>query len=68
VTVGAAGDGRRGDAASGGASKATAVWVFMCGSMPITIITVPFRRVQTEGSPDGHVLAAAYWPGSYQVT
>ena len=48
--------------------RATAVWVFICGSTPTTIMTVPFRRVQTVGVVGGHALAGAYWPGSYQVT
>src|SRR5450759_1855367 len=51
------------------ASSATTVWVFMCGSIPITIMRFPSRGAYPmAGTAGGHALVRAYWPGSYQVT
>ena len=52
-------------------STATAVWLFICGSMPITITCGPpwsAPRPMRLGTAGGHTLVRASWPGSYQVT
>ena len=51
------------------APRATAVWLFLCGSIPSTITSVPLRmRPPNVGTAGGHALVGASRPGSYQVT
>ena len=51
------------------ASRATAVWLFLCGSIPSTIMAVPFRtHLPKRGTAGGQASVGASEPGSYQVT
>ena len=57
------------DELAGRASTATAVWLFLCGSIPSTIISCPLSDVTPELRDRRWTgLSGGLWPGSYQVT